>query len=70
MSDAPRLDAQQAKDFHSQVASTLYMAKRARPDLPTTVSFLARRTVSPDQDDLKKLHCLLGITSTTLLMIA
>jgi Reverse transcriptase (RNA-dependent DNA polymerase) len=63
--DAPKLDAQQAKDFHSQVASVLYMAKRARPDLLTAVSFLTRRTVSPDQDDLKKLHRLLKYINGT-----
>jgi hypothetical protein len=37
------------------VAKTLFICKRARPDLQTAVDFLSRRVKSCDEDDYKKL---------------
>ena len=63
--DAQKLDPEQARDFHSHVATVLYLAKRARPDLLTAVSFLTRRVAEPDVDDLKKLQRLLRYINAT-----
>jgi len=41
--------------FHSIVAKLLYMSKRARPDILTTVSFLSTRVCNPTVEDMKKL---------------
>ena len=53
---AEKLSSNAKNDFHSTVASILYMAKRARPDLLTAISFLTRRVTEPDVDDNKKLQ--------------
>jgi hypothetical protein len=52
--------------FHSMVAKILYLAKRTRPDLLTTVSFLASRVKSPTREDLNKLNRLTRFISRTL----
>jgi Reverse transcriptase (RNA-dependent DNA polymerase) len=41
--------------FHRSVAMILYMAKRARPELLTAVSYLATRVTKCDGDDVDKL---------------
>ena len=41
--------------FHSAVAKLLYLAKRARPDLLTAVTFLTTRVVEPTAEDQLKL---------------
>lgn len=51
--------AKEQKDFHSMVAKLLYLAKRVRPDILTTVSFLATRVKEPNQQDLSKLSRLI-----------
>jgi hypothetical protein len=50
-----KLSEEQKVTFHSAVAKCLYLAKRARPDILVTVSFLASRVQSPDCDDWSKL---------------
>jgi len=40
--------------FHSIVAKGLYFAKRARPDIMTSMSFLTKRVRKPDRDDWAK----------------
>ena len=40
---SPLLSDKEKKNFHSTVAKLLFMAKRARPDLLTVVSFLCTR---------------------------
>jgi hypothetical protein len=53
------------KYFHSTVAKLLYLGKRIRPDILTTISFLARRVNSPTVEDFKKLvHLLCYINNT------
>jgi hypothetical protein len=60
-----KLTWEKAKLFHSTVAKLLFVAKRARPDILLTVSFLTTRVKCPDQDDWKKLIRLLGYLKET-----
>ena len=60
-----KLTREKAKLFHSTVAKLLFVAKRARPDILLTVSFLLTRVKCPDQDDWKKLMRLLGYLKGT-----
>jgi hypothetical protein len=48
-----------AADFHTIVAKTLYMTKRARPDTCLSVAFLSTRVRAPDHDDWEKLRHLM-----------
>jgi hypothetical protein len=50
-----KLEAERADQFHRMVMQLMYLSQRARPDLRTAVSFLCKRTSSPDTDDWKKL---------------
>ena len=52
---ATKLTTSQADGYHHLVAKMLYLAKRSRPDIQPTVSFLCTRVKSPDVDDWKKL---------------
>ena len=52
---SPDLGVKEQKMFHSTVAKILYLAKRARPDLLTTVAFLTTRVKKPTKQDLDKL---------------
>jgi hypothetical protein len=49
------LDEETCDLFHHFTAKLLFLAKRARPDIQTTVAFLTTRVKSPDEDDYKKL---------------
>ena len=57
--DAELLDTATKDIFHSRVAKVLYCAKRSRPDLLTTTSFLATRVQDPTVQDYGKLQRLL-----------
>ena len=39
------------ESFHKVVAKSLYVAKRARPDVNTAISFLTKRVQRPDHED-------------------
>ena len=52
---AKLLDKQKADFFHHNVAKLLFLCKRARPDIQTSVAFLCTRVKAPDEDDYKKL---------------
>ena len=52
--------------FHSVVAKLLFIMKRARPDIETTISFLSRRVSKSDEDDWKKLKRCLGFLKATI----
>ena len=54
--DAKDLDDNQADNFHSVVASLLYISRRCRLDIQTTVGFLCTRVSKPNQDDWNKLR--------------
>jgi hypothetical protein len=49
------LDEETSDKFHSYTAKLLFVSKRARPDVQTSVAFLTTRVKSPDEDDYKKL---------------
>ena len=51
--------------FHHNVAKLLFLCKRARPDLQTAVAFLCTRVKTPDEDDYKKLACVMRYLRTT-----
>lgn len=53
------------KDFHSTVARMLYLAKRARPDCLTSVSYLATRVTKCTRDDQIKLTRLMRYVRET-----
>lgn len=52
--------------FHHNVAKLLFLCKRARPDIQTAVAFLTTRVKSPDEDDYKKLGCVMKYLRGTL----
>jgi hypothetical protein len=52
---AELLDEEQRKWFHTKTAKLLYLAKRARPDILTAVSFLCTRVQSATTEDAAKL---------------
>lgn len=53
------------KSFHSVTAKLLYLAKRARPDILTAVSYLCTRVSSPTDVDFHKLQRILGYLGVT-----
>ena len=63
--DAEKLDKKRAEEFHALVAKVLYLAKRVRPDLLVSVSFLTRRVQNPDTDDQRKLERLIKYIRAT-----
>jgi len=54
--DSPVLSTSDKDKFHSTVARLLYLAKRTRPDLLLTVSFLTTRVQAPTESDNTKLQ--------------
>jgi hypothetical protein len=59
-SGSEELGAEKASWYHTTTAKLLYLAKRARPDILTVVSFLCTRVTKTTVEDAKKLHNLLG----------
>jgi hypothetical protein len=57
--DCEKLPEDMAADFHSVIAKTLYVTKRARPDTCLSVAFLTTRVRAPDRDDWEKLRHLI-----------
>ena len=53
--ESVKLTREKADEFHHITARLLYLCKRARPDIQTTISFLCTRVKEPDTDDWKKL---------------
>jgi hypothetical protein len=53
------------KMFHKKTAQLLYLAKRARPDVLTVVSFLCTRVQSATVEDQRKLMRVLGYITGT-----
>eukprot|EP00957_Ditylum_brightwellii_P120249 9175034-Ditylum_brightwellii.AAC.1 len=63
--EAEKLKEEEAQLFHHVVAKPLFLYKRARPDLQTSVAFLSTRVKAPDVDDKKKLRRTLRYLRTT-----
>ena len=61
-----KIDSKRAEIFHHIVAKLLYVSKRARLDIETTISFLCTRVTKCDEDDWEKLRRLLGYLKNTL----
>jgi hypothetical protein len=59
------LNDSERESFHKVVAKSLYVAKRARPDVNTAISFLTKRVQRPDREDWEKLaHMVRYLVST------
>jgi hypothetical protein len=54
--ESPLLSTSKCQEFHSSTAKLLYLAKRTKPDLLTTVSFLTTRVQNPIEEDWSKLE--------------
>ena len=54
--ESKALDTEGKEFFHSTVARLLYLAKRVRPDLLLSISYLAKRVQQPNLDDYRKLE--------------
>ena len=63
--DSPQVDKTRAQIFHTHAAMTLFICKRARPDLQTAVSFLCKRVKDCREDDYKKLKRMLQFIRAT-----
>jgi hypothetical protein len=63
--DSPKVEEKKAQFYHTYVAKTLFICKRARPDLQTTVSFLCKRVRDCREDDYKKLKRMLQFIRAT-----
>ena len=63
---AKELDENKSDIFHSTTAKLLYIMKRARPDIETSISFLSRRVSKSADDDWKKLKRVLGWLKRTI----
>jgi hypothetical protein len=61
----PTIGEQEREKFHSMVQRLLYIAKRARPDILTAVSFLTTRVSNPTEEDNKKLIRVLSYLNGT-----
>jgi hypothetical protein len=53
------LDSKQSEMFHHITARLLFLCKHAQPDIQTAVAFLCTPVKSPDNDDYKKLACVI-----------
>ena len=57
--DDKQLSEKKGELFHSVVAELLFMMKRSRPDLDTSMDFLTTRVLKSDVDDWGKLRKIL-----------
>jgi hypothetical protein len=63
--DQTKVDEKKAQFFHTYVAKTLFLCKRARPDLQTAVAFLSTKVKSCNEDDYKNLIRMLQFLRAT-----
>ena len=63
--ESPPLTTEVREEFHSRVAKLLYLAKRVRPDLLVSVSFLATRVRGATEQDHSKLDRVLRYLNAT-----
>ena len=54
-----KLEKEKKEEFHTTVAKMLFLCCRSRPDIKCAVSFLCTRVKNPDEDDWKKMICVL-----------
>ena len=60
------LDEYKKEVFHSIVQKLLWIMKRGRPDLETSIAFLCTRVMKSDVDDWKKLRRVLAFIKCTI----
>jgi hypothetical protein len=65
ISESVVLESLESEYFHSVVAKLLYLSKRARPDLLTSVGFLAKRVQCSTEYDMVKLQRVLKYLNST-----
>jgi hypothetical protein len=53
------LDIKRAESFHTFIAKGLFACKCARPDIHPKIAVLCTRVKKPNEDDWRKLNCLL-----------
>ena len=63
--EAAKLSETESLLYHHNTAKLLYLSKRARPDIQTSVAFMCTRVTQPDVDDLKKLQRVLRYIQLT-----
>jgi hypothetical protein len=63
---SPLLPIKKKDLFHSIVAKLLWVMKRGRPDIETTIAFLCTRVAAPTDQDWKKLRRLLQFLNQTI----
>jgi hypothetical protein len=63
--DQTKVDEKKAQFFHTYVAKTFFLCKRARPDLQAAVAFFSTRVKSCEEDDYKKLIRMLQFLRAT-----
>ena len=63
--ESPLLPKKQAEEYHTMVAKGLFVCRRARPDIHTTIAALCTRVRAPTQDDWCKLVRLLKYLNGT-----
>lgn len=63
--ESPLLQQHQSDDFHSIVATILFMAKRARPELLCATSYLTTKVKAPTVQDWGKLRKLVSFIAGT-----
>lgn len=51
--------------FHKTVAKLLFLSKQGHPDIQLAITFLCTRMTKSDEDDWKKLTCLLQYLNAT-----
>ena len=64
--ESPQLSEEDADNFHSVVASLLYISRRCRLDIQTAVGYLCTRVSKPTEDDWIKLKRVLRYLRGTL----
>jgi hypothetical protein len=67
--DAEKLSEDKAKKFHHTVAQGLFLSKRSRVNILTTIAFFATRVKEPDVDDWKKLVRMMRYLNKTKTMV-
>ena len=58
-----KLSEKVKEEYHSLTAQCLYISKRARPDLQTSIAFHCTRVISPDENENLKLARTIGHTA-------
>jgi hypothetical protein len=64
--DAPKLEEERRKVFHTYVMKSMFLCKRARPDIDQGITFLSSRVKEANEGDWTKLLQVLGFLKGTI----